>query len=74
MYNKYSSYYNTTYCGEAGDKYNDKHSERLAHAKGALVFDKARRDSAEHLITTKTPCYTATAWTLIVAQCFAAIL
>ena len=31
----------------------------------------ARRSSAEHLIATKAPCCTATAWILTVAQCSA---
>ena len=37
----------------------------------AVAAIEARRSSAEHLIATKAPRCTATAWNLIVAQCFA---
>ncbi len=37
----------------------------------AMKRSTARRSSAEHLIATKAPCCTATAWILTVAQCSA---
>ena len=49
----------------------DEGADGLATDKDLRVDGEARRSSAEHLIATKAPRCTATAWILIVAQCSA---